>query len=199
MTLNDVPWDGASFDDPPYWGVRGIWWLDARPNWGLMVDYNHAKVIADQGAVVSVSGTRDGVPVGPKDRVGNTFDIMECLVPACRDQAHRSGYSNFRVSAHRRCGRRSGGPGVSYRATRFGVRRLQAQLFEQRRRCEGWRDARDRSVDQPHHFRPLLPVRSRAGAGIRGRYSCLLGQNVCKKGSQTAADSPYWGERKRLI
>jgi lipid A oxidase len=77
MTLNDVPWDGASFDDPPYWGVRGIWWLDARPNWGLMVDYNHAKVIADQGAVVSVSGTRDGVPVGPKDRVGNTFDIME--------------------------------------------------------------------------------------------------------------------------
>jgi hypothetical protein len=24
MTLNDVPWDGASFDDPPYWGVRGI-------------------------------------------------------------------------------------------------------------------------------------------------------------------------------
>src|SRR4051812_20581259 len=44
MTLNDVPWDGASFDDPPYWGIRGIWWLDARPNWGLMVDYNHAKV-----------------------------------------------------------------------------------------------------------------------------------------------------------
>jgi lipid A oxidase len=77
MTLHDVPWDGASFDDPPYWGVRGIWWLDARPNWGVMVDYNHAKVIADQGAVVSVSGTRDGVSIGPKDRVGNTFDIME--------------------------------------------------------------------------------------------------------------------------
>jgi lipid A oxidase len=42
-----------------------------------MVDYNHAKVIADQGAVVSASGTRDGVKIGPKDRVGNTFETME--------------------------------------------------------------------------------------------------------------------------
>jgi lipid A oxidase len=77
MTLKSVPWDGASFDDPPYWGARGIWWFDARPNWGVMIDYNHAKVIADQGAVVSASGTRDGQPLGPKDRVGNTFSIME--------------------------------------------------------------------------------------------------------------------------
>jgi lipid A oxidase len=77
VTLNSVPWDGASFDDPLYWGARGIYWLGNHPNWGLMVDYHHAKVIAEQGAVVGVSGTRDGVPVGPKDRVGNTFDIME--------------------------------------------------------------------------------------------------------------------------
>jgi lipid A oxidase len=77
MRLKDVPWDGASFDDPPYWGLRGIYWLNSRPNWGLMVDYNHAKVIADQSAVVSVSGMRDGIPVGPKDRVGNTFSTME--------------------------------------------------------------------------------------------------------------------------
>ena len=26
---------------------------------------------------MSVSGTRDGIPVGPKDRVGNTFETME--------------------------------------------------------------------------------------------------------------------------
>jgi lipid A oxidase len=42
-----------------------------------MIDYNHAKVIAEPGAVVGVSGTRDGIPIGAKDRVGNTFDIME--------------------------------------------------------------------------------------------------------------------------
>ena len=77
MTLNDVPWDGNSFGAPPYWGLRGTYWFNNAPNWGFMVDYHHAKVIADQGAVVSVSGTRDGIPVGPKDRVGNTFETME--------------------------------------------------------------------------------------------------------------------------
>jgi hypothetical protein len=23
LRLSSVPWDGASFDDPPYWGARG--------------------------------------------------------------------------------------------------------------------------------------------------------------------------------
>ena len=73
----DVPWDGDSFGPPPYWGARGTYWLNSAPSWGLMVDYNHAKVIADQGAVVSVTGTRDGVKLGPKDRVGDTFQVME--------------------------------------------------------------------------------------------------------------------------
>ena len=77
LTLQDVPWDGDSFGPPPYWGIRGTYWFDANPNWGLMFDYHHAKVIADQGAVVNVSGTRDGIPLGAKDRVGNTFNIME--------------------------------------------------------------------------------------------------------------------------
>jgi lipid A oxidase len=77
LRLNNVPWDGASFDSPPYWGARGIYWLDNHPGWGLMIDYHHAKVIAEQGAVVSISGTRDGIAIGPRDRVGNTFDIME--------------------------------------------------------------------------------------------------------------------------
>ena len=77
MTFHDVPWDGASFEAPPYWGIRGTWWLASHSNWGLMFDYSHAKVIAEKGAVVSVSGTRDGAPVGPTDRVGNTFQVME--------------------------------------------------------------------------------------------------------------------------
>jgi lipid A oxidase len=77
MTLNDVPWDGDSFAAPPYWGLRGTYWFNNAPNWGFMIDYHHAKVIAEQSAVVSVSGTRDGIPVGPKDRVGNTFETME--------------------------------------------------------------------------------------------------------------------------
>jgi lipid A oxidase len=77
MTLKDVPWDGDSFGPPPYWGLRGTYWLNSAPNSGLMIDYNHAKVIADQSAAVGVSGTSDGVKLGPTDRVGNTFETME--------------------------------------------------------------------------------------------------------------------------
>ncbi|CAN7514857.1 outer membrane protein [Rhizobium sp. LjRoot254] len=41
-------WDGKSFEMPPYWGVRGTYWLD---DWGydevgLALDFNHAKVYA---------------------------------------------------------------------------------------------------------------------------------------------------------
>ncbi len=56
LTLSDVPWESESFAPPPYWGLRGTYWLNSAPNWGLMVDYNHAKVIADQGAVVERLG-----------------------------------------------------------------------------------------------------------------------------------------------
>jgi lipid A oxidase len=37
MTLKDVPWDGDSFGAPPYWGLRGTYWLNSAPNWGLMI------------------------------------------------------------------------------------------------------------------------------------------------------------------
>jgi lipid A oxidase len=77
LTLYDVPWDGKSFISPPYWGARGIYWFDSSPSWGVMVDYNHAKIYSDLGATVKVSGTRDGVPLNGKDRVDNTFDILE--------------------------------------------------------------------------------------------------------------------------
>jgi lipid A oxidase len=77
LTLNDVPWSEVPLHAPPYWGLRGTYWFDSSPNWGFMVDYNHAKVIADRGAIVGASGTRDGVKIGPTDRVGNTVETME--------------------------------------------------------------------------------------------------------------------------
>jgi lipid A oxidase len=40
-----VDWDGGSFSMPPYWGVRGTYWLGR--NWGVAVDYIHAKALAD--------------------------------------------------------------------------------------------------------------------------------------------------------
>ena len=46
-TYSDVSWDGESFKPPPHWGLRGTWWFDSYPNWGVAIDFTHAKVKAD--------------------------------------------------------------------------------------------------------------------------------------------------------
>jgi len=42
-----VDWDGKSFQTPPYWGVRGTYWLNTQSPWGIALDYSHAKAYAD--------------------------------------------------------------------------------------------------------------------------------------------------------
>ena len=42
----DVGWDGKSFEMPPYWGARAIYWLESNPNWGVAVEFTHAKAYA---------------------------------------------------------------------------------------------------------------------------------------------------------
>jgi lipid A oxidase len=42
-----VDWDGKSFELPPYWGVRAIYWLNSGPGWGFAIDYAHTKAVAD--------------------------------------------------------------------------------------------------------------------------------------------------------
>jgi lipid A oxidase len=53
----DVDWYGDSFHMPPYWGVRGTWWLTNfnRPRWGVAIDYTHAKVKASDLGVIPFS------------------------------------------------------------------------------------------------------------------------------------------------
>lgn len=43
-----VGWKGKSFDAPPYYGLRAVWWRSATLGFGIEV--NHAKVYADQPA-----------------------------------------------------------------------------------------------------------------------------------------------------
>lgn len=45
----DVDWFGESFEVPPFYGVRGAYWLSGLDlaSWGLAVDFTHAKVAAD--------------------------------------------------------------------------------------------------------------------------------------------------------
>lgn len=45
----DASWDAEPFHTPPYFGVRGTYWLTdfGHGNWGVAIDYTHAKVLAD--------------------------------------------------------------------------------------------------------------------------------------------------------
>lgn len=77
LTLKDVPFDGKSFDSPIYYGVRGTYWLNNAPSYGIMLDFTHAKAIADKDATVDVSGMRGGGGIGPTESVSTTFDELE--------------------------------------------------------------------------------------------------------------------------
>lgn len=60
----DVDWDGKSFEMPPYWGARGIYWFDSAPQWGVAVEFTHSKAYAklkgDVGATFSKLEFTDG-------------------------------------------------------------------------------------------------------------------------------------------
>lgn len=49
----NTAWDGQSFKMPPYWGVRGTWWLNdlGYDNIGLSIDYSHSKVRATRSTL----------------------------------------------------------------------------------------------------------------------------------------------------
>jgi lipid A oxidase len=40
----NADWEGRSFENPPYYGLRAIWWQPS--GWGFGVELNHAKVYA---------------------------------------------------------------------------------------------------------------------------------------------------------
>jgi lipid A oxidase len=46
-------WDGKSFASPPYYGIRAAYWFDggALRNWGVSLDFTHAKVYADDSTL----------------------------------------------------------------------------------------------------------------------------------------------------
>ena len=51
LTLEDVPFDGESFDNPIYYGARGTYWLEGMPSYGVMLDFTHAKAIAGESDI----------------------------------------------------------------------------------------------------------------------------------------------------
>jgi lipid A oxidase len=45
--FRNVNWQGKSFEIPPYWGLRGTYWLCDYPSLGFAIDYTHAKAYAN--------------------------------------------------------------------------------------------------------------------------------------------------------
>lgn len=74
LTFHDVSFEGRDFDSPPYYGIRGLWFPSDDSHWGFGAEFFHAKIYANTGDVVHVTGQRAGARVDDNERVDNTID-----------------------------------------------------------------------------------------------------------------------------
>ncbi len=139
----DIDWYGDSFHMPPYWGVRGTWWLTDfnRPRWGVAIDYTHAKVVASDLGIIPFSHleftdglntiTLNGLYRMPLNNrftayvgagAGAAFPHVEVKTPGhdLGIPAHRPRLSGPPRRRHGRCLRR------------LAIRRIQGELQHQR-------------------------------------------------------------------
>ena len=80
LTISDVDWEGDSFTfdgGPPFYGVKLIYWKESHPNWGIMLDFHHAKVNPKLGQLVNVNGTRDSATVAGVQPLNQTVSVLE--------------------------------------------------------------------------------------------------------------------------
>jgi hypothetical protein len=76
MTVDGFAWLGQPFKSPIYYGAR-VQRVPEQMGLGGMVDFIHAKAIADAKATATFTGTRNGQPVPPKARIGDVFSHLE--------------------------------------------------------------------------------------------------------------------------
>ncbi|MDA7949520.1 MAG: hypothetical protein MPJ78_18845 [Hyphomicrobiaceae bacterium] len=77
ILLKDVVWKSQPFKPSPYYGGRGVDWNTTFPNFGLMVDFTHAKATAIRSQIVNQTGKRSGVDVPPREPFDKTFRKLE--------------------------------------------------------------------------------------------------------------------------
>ena len=92
LVFADVSWETDPLAMPPYWAVRLTHWLERSPDWGVNVDFNHAKMYSDLEQTVQVSGQRSGASVNGPESLGDTFNTLEFT----------DGHNMFTVNALRR-------------------------------------------------------------------------------------------------
>jgi hypothetical protein len=76
LRFGAISWEGEPFDDPPYYGLRGILW-PGNGRHGIMADFTHIKAKAVKHASIELQGTRDGLPVPAREKLSTTFHRLE--------------------------------------------------------------------------------------------------------------------------
>jgi opacity protein-like surface antigen len=77
FTFSDVSWLDKSFEGSPYHAVRGGYFFESIPWFGLAIDFFHFKVFAETTDTRPLSGTVAGVPVGGSAQVGSLVQKFE--------------------------------------------------------------------------------------------------------------------------
>ncbi len=77
LTFDDVMWDDESLTAPIYYGLRLTYWFHRAVSWGLLLDFTHAKMIADPNQVVAVRGIQSGTIIATRERLGETFSNLQ--------------------------------------------------------------------------------------------------------------------------
>lgn len=73
LTFSGVRWDEESFRNPVFYGIRTSYWFDRAPQWGVGVDFTHAKTYLRQDDTVPVRGTRKGTEVDGRERISDSI------------------------------------------------------------------------------------------------------------------------------
>ena len=76
LTFRDVSFEGRDFEDPPYYGVRALWFPASDSHWGFGAEFFHIKLYANTDQTTHVSGRRNGVGVNGDERIDNTIQTF---------------------------------------------------------------------------------------------------------------------------
>jgi lipid A oxidase len=75
--FGDVTWEDRSFTDPPYYGLRLGYFLEAVPWLGVGFEYFHFKVFAATGETRPLSGAVHGAPVGGAAKIDSLVQVFQ--------------------------------------------------------------------------------------------------------------------------
>lgn len=71
LLFHDIEFKDKSFSTPLYYGIRGAYFFNSYPNFGLEAEFIHAKIHSNASQMVFVSGIRKDEPIDSTIRLGD--------------------------------------------------------------------------------------------------------------------------------